>query len=188
MKKQYHFLKWAYGILAISLFIYVAIKAYLAGFTHDESITYMIATGDLGWPKTANNHLLNTELILLTTQLFGYAEWVLRLPNVLIFPLFLFFLYKICFRYTQNALPIVLAVPIFLFNPFVIQYFGMARGYGLALTLALMSMYYLFRSLSQLSMPACMAKRLSVVYWPSMPIILFCYGFSRSILPISFFL
>ncbi len=72
-------------ILFTSLFVYVILRAYLLSFTHDESLSYTIVEGKITWGKTANNHLLNTLLMSLSSSLFGMSELGLRLPNVLSF-------------------------------------------------------------------------------------------------------
>lgn len=140
-------LKIAYIIIALILFIYVATKAYLAGFTHDESITYTMAIGQKGWLLTANNHWLNTALSFFMAKKFGLSEFVLRLPNVLFFLVYLFFVYKICFTYVKNNPAILLAIPLFLFNPFVLQYFGLSRGYGIAMACSMITLYFFLYTL-----------------------------------------
>jgi hypothetical protein len=67
------------------LLIYVAVRAALMSFTHDESLTYTILKGDETWVFTGNHHVLNSILAKGSALLFGYSELALRLPNVLAF-------------------------------------------------------------------------------------------------------
>jgi hypothetical protein len=67
---------------------------------HDEIATffYFIQTNDFLPPNAhwdANNHVLNSFLGHLSYQFFGDAPWALRLPNVVMFPIYVLFSWKI---------------------------------------------------------------------------------------------
>jgi hypothetical protein len=112
---------------------YVLYKAYSLGFTHDESISYLICKGDWGWMGDPNNHRLNTFLMQLSGSVFGYSEFSLRLPNVLAFILYFFSVYFLLKR-VQNKTAIYMGYLLMIFNPYLIEFFSMARGYGLAIS------------------------------------------------------
>jgi len=90
----------------------------------------------------ANNHILNTLLMRLSIEIFGNAEWVLRLPNLIGHFLYIFFsirIVKSTFSWTYLGL---LAVILVNFNPYVVDFFSVARGYGLAMGMMITSVYF----------------------------------------------
>ena len=87
----------------------------------------------------ANNHPLNTVLILaftFFTRLY-FNELVIRLPNLLFYALYLIVAVKFsaCFK---NR---ILAFSLLAFNYYLSEYFGLARGYGIAAALVLTGLY-----------------------------------------------
>ena len=58
-------------LLITSLLIYVIYRASTLSFTHDESLSFTIIKGNLDWVLTANNHLLNTQLM----SIFSRGIW-----------------------------------------------------------------------------------------------------------------
>ena len=89
----------------------------------------------------ANHHLLNTWLIEIAVKILGPAEFVIRLPNVLSFLLFAFFAIKIALKFESSLFRWGVLL-ILLLNPFVNDYFCLARGYGISMALLLASLYY----------------------------------------------
>lgn len=132
-------------IYCFLLFSYVVFRAYALSFTFDEVTTSQIANGD-NWSDfggSANNHFLNICLIKLSTYLLGFSEFTYRLPNVLSFAFYLLFLWKLVVLLLGQIrlLPILLLTSM----PFVLDFFSLARGYGLALGLIMPSVYYLLK-------------------------------------------
>ncbi len=114
------------------ILLYVAYRSYNLSFTHDEAHTFKILLGDRHVANTANNHLLNTWLATLFYHVFGSSEFVLRLPNLLAFILFAFFVS----RYLSGLRSImltVIGVSVLMLNHYMLDFFSLARGYGLAL-------------------------------------------------------
>lgn len=128
------------GIL--SLFVYVFVRAYAVGFTHDESISFTIVNGDKSWVLTANNHWLNTKLSYLFAQIFGFSELALRLPNVLAYLVYAGFCYAIVTEESADWFGAIIALAFLLFNPYLIEFFSLFRGYGLAIAFLSGSLYY----------------------------------------------
>lgn len=138
-------------ILSVFLIGFDLYKSSLASFTHDESFTYLtymdrdvmdiISFHD----SDVNNHILNTLLIKLFIKLFGTSELILRLPNILAHILYLVFTFKLFNRYSPKnfILFFILANA----NPFLIDFFSLARGYGLAIGLMSAGLYYYSRYL-----------------------------------------
>lgn len=129
-------------LLSLILYSYTLLRAYNLSFTHDESLTYTIVEFNSGWINTANHHPLNTWLMKLSSLLFGNSELALRLPNLVAHLLFLLFSYLI-FKKLKDFF-ILFSVFITLnFNPFILDFFSLARGYGLSLAFMLGSIYFI---------------------------------------------
>ena len=132
-------------ILCCFLILYVILRAHHLSLTFDEIVTYEIqktfSLSDAG--KTANTHLLNTYLISLSIYFFGASELALRLPNVLALLVYLFAAIKIVSILGPNLRlhTFILLVAM----PFLIDFFSLARGYGLGLSFMLLSVYYFLR-------------------------------------------
>ena len=133
-------------MVASGLFAYVAYRAHHLSFTHDESLTFSILFGNESYTNSANNHLLNTYLMDFCLRIWGDTEGVLRLPNVLGFLIYSFFSYKISKRLTGFFLQIACFL-LLLLNPFILDFFSLARGYGLSLAMMVGSIYFLLKIL-----------------------------------------
>lgn len=122
----------ALSVLAVLLWLGVAIKAASAPITWDEAWTYLHyarSWRDLLTLDYANNHLLHSLAVRLAVVLTGTSsEFVIRLPNVLAAGLYL--------AATLAVLPQVRFRRTFFFvcagAPYLFDYFALARGYGLA--------------------------------------------------------
>jgi len=138
-------------IAAVFLLSFDLYKASHASFTHDESFTYLhyvsMEVMDIISYRDSeiNNHILNTLLMKSMEALFGASEIVLRLPNILAHVLYLVFTFKLFSRYTPKnfILFFILANA----NPFLIDFFSLARGYGIAIGLMSAGLYYYCRYL-----------------------------------------
>lgn len=136
--------------IALLAAVYVAVRAFTVPFTWDESFSWlMYVRGHDWWPEinsemAANNHLLNTWLIRLSEMVFGTSEFTLRLPNV-VFSL-LYFTAAFFFAKRQEKTLAQLAVFVVLAgHPYLLDYFGIARGYGLAHSLLLFGLWLLWK-------------------------------------------
>jgi hypothetical protein len=127
-------------ISAAFAFLWAVARAAIQSITIDEADTYLSFVAQaqpLHWYPAANNHVLNSALMRLSTNLFGVNHLSVRAPALLG-----------ALIYIAAALTIsklVASSPIFqwcifvclAFNPFVFDYFVAARGYGLATALML---------------------------------------------------
>jgi hypothetical protein len=141
-------IKLANTILKISIlfiFAYIFLRSISVGFTHDESLSYTILTGNESQLFTANNHWLNTILMKCCSLILGYSEWSLRLPNVLAFGLYAYSIIKILQLSKLHYLTIWLAILVFFLNPFLLDFFALARGYGLGMGFLTFALYQGFR-------------------------------------------
>ncbi|MFK8007331.1 MAG: ArnT family glycosyltransferase [Saprospiraceae bacterium] len=140
-------------LLALSLIIYTSSRATLLSLTCDEASTYFSHIPNSIWScffsescwSDANNHLLNTFLMQVSTNVFGVSEWTLRLPNLLGHLIYLIFSIRLILRYSNTFLLGIAGFCLLNLNPFLLEFFSLARGYGLGVGWMMMSIYYLFR-------------------------------------------
>ncbi len=136
-------------IIAFILFIIVCYKAITLSMTHDESASYFylnhvnittyLFDGSV-WPN-ANNHWLNTLGFQLTSRIFGPQEWAIRLPNILAFIIYAYYSIRLLNDVKSSSFRI-LGLLIILANPYVLDFFSTARGYGLSLAFTTMALHY----------------------------------------------
>ena len=129
----------ATALVAVALFLYVALRAACVPIVHDEAFSYRNFAGrsfatilSSETPEPANNHVLNSLLVRVAALALGPSEWTLRLPNVLAFALFLVCGIALVRRFSGSA-PRVCGFLLFAGNPFLLELFSLSRGYGLGL-------------------------------------------------------
>lgn len=88
------------------------------------------------WP---NNHILNTLLAKLSIAVFGKEQWAIRLPNLLIFILFSFGVYRILKLVIREDSLFFIPASLLFVNPYLLDFFGLCRGYGISTTFTLLS-------------------------------------------------
>ncbi|NTU93739.1 MAG: hypothetical protein HGB29_08830 [Chlorobiaceae bacterium] len=126
--------------LSLLVFAYVATRAATLCITIDEAATYLwhvrggwldiILFSTTGLPD--NNHVLYTLLAKVSVLLFGLSELTLRIPSLLGCLLYLLGL-NLCLRRIVTGWKIVPALLAVGLNPYVVDFLGVARGYGLGL-------------------------------------------------------
>ena len=160
----------AIAISAI-VFAYVVARAATMCITLDEAATYNghVTNGWLqillfrsnGLPD--NNHLVNTLLAKLSVSLFGLSELSLRLP-VLIGCLLYLIGVNLCLRRAVSGWKIVPGLLAVGMNPYVVDFLGVARGYGLGLGFTTIGLAALLRAFSDSpGMIRAGAARLAIV-------------------------
>ncbi len=139
--------------ISLLIFAYVVIRAATIAITHDEALTYawhvsgswqdIVLFRTTGLPD--NNHLLYTLLCKIAVKLLGVSELTLRLPA-----LFGCLLYLIGLNFCLKRLvpgwrqvPGLLAAGM---NPYVLDFLGLARGYGLGLGFTMIGLSALLSS------------------------------------------
>jgi hypothetical protein len=118
---------------AFLVWIYVFLRALTISFTHEESLSYTIIKGDKWRAGTANNHYLNTWWMHLTGNLAGYSELSLRVGSLVAFALYLWGGIWLLLRSSSTSVRLAGFTLLFL-NPFLLDFFGLARGYAWAMT------------------------------------------------------
>ncbi|MCU0434123.1 MAG: hypothetical protein MUC87_11760 [Bacteroidia bacterium] len=128
------------------LFVLVFVKARNSSFTHDESFSYLQYCGQSfseiisfsDW--YTNNHILNSLGMKYAELGFGNSELALRLPNLLLLLVFMYYAYRL-FN-TGSWLADMALFLILCTNCLLMNLFGMARGYGLSCGFMMMSLYH----------------------------------------------
>lgn len=129
---------------------YIAGRADKMSMTHDESSTTNVVDGsytDIMFAPsmfgTANNHILNSLLLKKMVQMFGWHEWSIRLPNVIFFLVYFFACVFFMNKLSPDKWIRLSGIFFFLAPHFVLDYFSLARGYGIAVAFEMMSLYFL---------------------------------------------
>jgi hypothetical protein len=141
---------WALILLAASgLLFYTTYRATRLSITFDEAWSrnsYATATvGDILWFRdpTANNHPGNSLMMKASMAIFGDTTFALRLPNLLAHLLYIAFSIALARRFRQ-AVWVLFAFLLLNFHPYLLDFFSLARGYGLAMAMVMGSLYHLF--------------------------------------------
>jgi hypothetical protein len=159
-EKLFPYLYLSVGIVS---FAYVFLRAIYVGITFDESWTITTFVPQSVYDIInftecdANNHLVNTLLIKLF-YLFDYQTlFVARLPNVLAFLLFLIYGYKIGSRLIGSWVGLS-CFSLLILNPFLLDFFSLARGYGLAMGFLISSIYFAIKFLKDSELKTVVAS------------------------------
>jgi 4-amino-4-deoxy-L-arabinose transferase-like glycosyltransferase len=185
----------AFFVLFTSIFFIILYKVFTVPITHDETATtvhyfYFNVWEIMMYPdKWSNNQILNTLITKLFILIFGAEQWVVRLPNVLFFIVYAAAVYRIVkFLFKEDSILFLPAAILFVSNPYLLDFFGLCRGYGIACALATLSVSYLisgfFRSKDKhiwisfaLSFLASYANFTLLVYWVATVILVLFYFF-----------
>ncbi len=139
------------SIIGFIVFFSALYRAATTGITYDEAYTYteyvekieQNSASTILSDSVANNHLLNTYLIkaIETITKKKFDELTIRLPNLIFYVLFLLTSYFIA-RKKRDGFMIYSALVL---NYYLHEYFGLGRGYGIATSLVLASLYFFDR-------------------------------------------
>lgn len=143
MKKSDTSYNWIIWLSLFSLLTYVVFRAVTFSITHDECLSFSIIQGLPFQVNSANNHVLNTFLMDWSSYFFGTSEIALRLPNVISFGFYLlgvFLLVK-----NKNTGLAFIGFTLLCIQPALLEYFSLARGYGISIGFMMLSLYFLTR-------------------------------------------
>lgn len=138
-------------ITALALVVYNIVRAYFVTITHDEALTYQLYITSsfakiVADPQlTANNHILNSLLAKISISIFGDSLLVMRLPNILAHVVYICFSFLLARRLYTNQLWILCTFLALQLNPFMFEFWGLCRGYGLVAACVLGSLFFLLR-------------------------------------------
>lgn len=142
-----------YVALFAFLWGYLWLRAIYTQLTHDETATFFrYIQPELFMPYaldiSANNHILNSILSYFFYSFFGVSPLVLRLVNLLAFPLYFFYVVKFAGLLRPVWLRITGVVVLTCLHNFL-EFFALSRGYGLSMGLLLPALWYFVRALDQ---------------------------------------
>ncbi len=136
-----------------SLFLsYTAIRSVRVPLTCDEAFTGNVwvdrgpfAALTFDGPERANNHLLNSLLCGACQAVFGRTPFALRLPNLIAHAVFLVASWRLLSRVAGKGVALA-GFALLNANPLLLELFGLARGYGLALGFVAPALLYAVRA------------------------------------------
>jgi len=121
------------GLLAVLCLI---ARARLQSITIDEAesfLTYVARPDPWQWDAAANNHVLNSLLVRLTTLVFGVSPFTVRLPALLGAVIYIVSAYYLSKLFARRLSFQTIVFVCLVYNPFILDYLVAARGYSLAL-------------------------------------------------------
>lgn len=138
-------------LIGLLLVAYTTYRAATLSITHDEALTVElfvlkgnVVEQELSGGSAANNHWLNTWLMIQEYRLFGANTFTWRLHSVMAHILFLVYSMLIARIFTNRLIGTFMFLALAL-NPFILDFFSLARGYGLAISFCVASLYYLIQ-------------------------------------------
>ncbi|MFN0174637.1 MAG: hypothetical protein ACKVU0_08335 [Saprospiraceae bacterium] len=145
-----------FGGLSVAFGIYVIIRAWLIPVTLDECTTAIMhvprsAMDTLFFIHEAypNNHILNTLLIKGITGIFGWHPFVIRIPALIGAGIYVWASVLLCRQISAQLWVRVFAFTMLLGQPFLLEFFSLARGYALGLGLMLAAIWQGWRFLNE---------------------------------------
>jgi len=134
--------------LATAFGAYIIARAWLLPMTVDESATVInhvprLVADTLFFKKEANpnNHILNTLAIKTLAGIFGWHPVVVRLPVLVGGFLYLWAAIHLTRKMSEQTWVRLFALVMLLGNPYLLEFFSLARGYGLAAGLMLAALW-----------------------------------------------
>jgi len=139
----------SFFFIGIAVFTYVVLRAIFVPPYSDELKSFFdyIQTGSFQpfhAHLDANNHIINSLFSRFFYLVFGDCIFILRLPNVLCFPIYLFYVWKIKTIFQSKFIGfcwfITMIAPLYF-----LEFFSLARGYGMSMAFLMGALHYLIR-------------------------------------------
>jgi hypothetical protein len=138
---------WFVIIAGAGLLFYTNYRAAVISITHDEAvISKMICENSA--IKIFNfvipqDHMINSLLMKWSCSVFPTSEYSMRLPNLLGHLLYIIFSILLL-RKLKNPLMLAAGFVLLNFNPYLLDFFSIGRGYGLSVAFMMVSIYYIY--------------------------------------------
>lgn len=134
----------AYAFLACGVLGYILVRAALVPMVHDEcaSVLWFVQPGEWLPDRShwdANNHFLSTGIGVSMYRLFGTGMSVVRIGSILAFALYAWAVHRLGGLVVDRRVRWCFWAGMLL-CPFVLDFFSMFRGYGLALAGTMVSL------------------------------------------------
>jgi hypothetical protein len=134
--------------LALARLGFCAYRAVHQSITIDEAYTYIrFVSGpwaNLVRPYDANNHVLHTILVKLSTQMFGLSEFSVRLPSLISGFFLMLGIFWMLLRISSPAIRWITILALGL-HPLLLDFSIAARGYGMGIAFLIWAIYYCMR-------------------------------------------
>ena len=136
-----------YSMITLVLWGFVWVHAFNMDMTHDEAYSFRLVKTNyfIAMFGSANTHWLNSFFMEILNMVFGDAPGWLRLHSVLAFPFFSLGIYRLG-QLIKGQPAQVMFYALILFNPYLLDFFSLARGYGLAMTFQAWSLVYFIKA------------------------------------------
>jgi len=140
--------KYIIVVPALFLFGYVFIRAWKLSFTIDEAFSFLFyaldSYGNIFHFKLLdpNNHVLNSFFMKFFNSWLPLSELTLRTQSIIAHGLFMLFIWLILKDF-KNTLFSICAWLILNLNPYMLDFFSLARGYALGWAMMTGSLYFL---------------------------------------------
>ncbi len=135
--------RYLFIFLVLCAFVIIAYKAYILSFTHDEALSYFLSKNiNFILNNSSNIHYINSLWLFMGQNISKNELW-LRLPNVFSFILSAFAVYNLIQKREKSPFILKIFLILFVFNPLQIEFFSLARGYGLSNAFLLCALCYL---------------------------------------------
>ncbi len=144
------------------ILLYLTIRIFTVPISDDEYMTIemhasqnildILITGQQNLDWAANNHVLNTLFIKLELFVFGWQDWAIRLHILMSFVVGYFFCYKLLKIFITSEFRILLYMLLVFLNPYLLDFYGIARGYALSISAFIAALFYLFKYLETKSL------------------------------------
>jgi len=143
-----YYIKFILPLTSLSFMLLVLVKSSVSQFSFDEAYTFMqyVYTDNIFNVGIANNHLLNTVLMYFFSFI-GNSEFILRLPNIIFSCAYFLVSYFVSRKLNYP----ILSLSIFYFAPYLIDFFSIARGYGISASLVFIGIVNFYNSESKYS-------------------------------------
>jgi hypothetical protein len=112
----------------------------------------VLTTGQSNIVWAPNNHVLNTIFIKLEIALFGKKDWAVRLHILAAFVFAYYYAVKIIQLLTPSRIRQLLYLLILFFNPYLLDFYGIARGYAMSMAGFMAAFYYFLMFTETLSL------------------------------------
>lgn len=127
----------AFVVVCVIVLVYVAVRAALVPFVHDEAASVLWFVQPQEWlpdvaHADANNHFLSSAVGILFTELLGRSLLVLRLGSVMAFALHAWAVWRIGQALRSRIVRYATWCALLL-CPFALDFFSLFRGYGMEL-------------------------------------------------------
>jgi hypothetical protein len=143
---------WLLGGISAAFCLYILLRAWLLPITVDESATAInhvprLVFDTLTYQREANpnNHILNTILIKIFTGIFGWHHLVVRIPVLMGGFLYAWASGRLVRKLSDQSWIRIFAMLMLFGNPYLLEFFSFARGYGLAVGLMTAALWFAWR-------------------------------------------